>query len=70
MADIEITKDTIIGDVLSIAPDTAPIFMQAGMHCLFCPSAQGETIEEACYVHGIDCDTLLDEIYAHLALQE
>lgn len=66
----EITKDTIIGQVLAIAPDTAPIFMAAGMHCLYCPASQGETIEEACYVHGIDCDTLLDEIYNHLALKE
>lgn len=66
----DINKDTIIGEVLAIAPDTAPIFMQAGMHCLFCPSAQAETIEEACFVHGIDCDTLLDEIYSHLSLKE
>ncbi|MCD8190325.1 MAG: DUF1858 domain-containing protein, partial [Clostridiales bacterium] len=41
----EITKDTIIGEVLAIAPDTAPIFMAAGMHCLYCPASQGETIE-------------------------
>lgn len=66
----EITKDTIIGQVLAIAPDSAPIFMAAGMHCLYCPSAQRETIEEACMVHGIDVDTLLDEIEAHLALKE
>jgi hybrid cluster-associated redox disulfide protein len=66
----EITKDTIIGQVLAIAPDLAPVFMAAGMHCLYCPSAQGETIEEACLVHGIDVDTLLDEIEAHLALKE
>lgn len=67
---IEITKDTVVGQVLAIAPDAAPIFMAAGMHCLYCPSAQAETIEEACFVHGIDVDTLLDEIEAHLALKE
>lgn len=66
----EITKNTIIGKVLSIAPASAPIFMAAGMHCLYCPSAQGETIEEACMVHGIDVEILLDEIDAHIALQE
>jgi len=56
---IEITKNTIIGDILDIAPQTAPIFMAIGMHCLGCPSARGETVEEACMVHGIDVDKLL-----------
>ena len=56
---IEIKKDTIIGDILDIAPQTAPIFMAIGMHCLGCPSARAETVEEACMVHGIDVDKLL-----------
>ena len=56
---IEITKDTIIGDILDIAPHTAPIFMAIGMHCLGCPSSRAETVEEACMVHGIDVDKLL-----------
>ena len=56
---IEITKDTIIGDILDIAPQTAPIFMAIGMHCLGCPSSRAETVEEACMVHGIDVDKLL-----------
>ena len=56
---IEITKDTIIGDILDIAPQTAPIFLSIGMHCLGCPSSRGETVEEACAVHGIDVDKLL-----------
>ena len=49
---IEIKKDTIIGDILDVAPQTAPIF-------LGCPSSRGETVEEACMVHGVDCDKLL-----------
>ena len=56
---IEITKDTIIGDLLDIAPQTAPIFLSIGMHCLGCPSSRGETVEEACAVHGVDVDKLL-----------
>ena len=56
---VNITKDTIIGDILDIAPQTAPIFMSIGMHCLGCPSSRGETVEEACQVHGVDVDALL-----------
>ena len=56
---IEITKDTIIGDILDIAPQTAPIFLSIGMHCLGCPSSRGETEEEACAVHGVDVEKLL-----------
>ena len=56
---ITITKDTIIGDILDIAPHTAPIFLSIGMHCLGCPSSRGETVEEACMVHGVDVDKLL-----------
>ena len=56
---IEITKDTVIGDILDIAPQTAPIFFAIGMHCLGCPSSRSETVEEACMVHGIDVDKLL-----------
>lgn len=64
---IEITKDTIIGDILDIAPHTAPIFLSIGMHCLGCPSSRGETVEEACMVHGIDCDTLVENMNTVLA---
>lgn len=56
---IEIAKDTIIGDILDIAPQTAPIFLSIGMHCLGCPSSRGETVEEACAVHGVDVEKLL-----------
>ena len=65
MAKIE--KDTIIGDVLDIAPETAPLFMAIGMHCLGCPASQMETLEEACMVHGIDCDALTGQINEILA---
>ena len=53
---VKIEKSTIIGDVLDIAPQTAPLFMAIGMHCLGCPSSRGETVEEACMVHGVDAD--------------
>lgn len=59
-----ITKDTIIGDILDIAPETAPVFLSIGMHCLGCPSSRGETVEQACMVHGVDVDTLLEKINA------
>ncbi len=56
---IQITKDTIIGDILDIAPQTARVFLAIGMHCLGCPSSRGETVEEACAVHGVDVEKLL-----------
>ena len=60
----QITKDTIIGDILDIAPETAPIFLSIGMHCLGCPSSRGETVEQACMVHGVDVNELLEKINA------
>ena len=60
----QITKDTIIGDILDIAPETAPLFLSIGMHCLGCPSSRGETVEEACMVHGVGVDELLAKINA------
>ena len=56
---INITKDTIIGEILDIAPQTAPVFFSIGMHCLGCPSSRGETVAEACAVHGVDVEKLL-----------
>ena len=58
---VTITKETIIGDILDIAPQTAPLFMAIGMHCLGCPASRGETVEEACMVHGIDPEELLED---------
>lgn len=62
----QITKDTIIMDVLQIDPETAPFFLEIGMHCLGCPSASGESIEQACLVHGTDADELVEKINAFL----
>ena len=59
---IEIKKDTIIGDILDVAPQTAPIFLSIGMHGLGCPSSRGETVEEACMVHGVDPDAFLAQV--------
>ena len=62
-----ITKDTIIGDILDeCAEKTAPYFLEMGMHCLGCPSARGETIEQACMVHGVNADELVAKINAFL----
>lgn len=58
----EITKNTTIGEALIINPDIAPVLMEIGMHCLGCPSAQGETLEEAAMVHGLDADELMKRI--------
>ena len=59
---VKITKETIIGSVLDIAPQAAPLFLAIGMHCLGCPSSRGEPVEEACMVHGIDCDSFLTQL--------
>jgi len=58
----KITKDMIIADVLRMDRGTVPIFLNNGLHCLGCPSATGESIEDACAVHGIDADKLIDEL--------
>jgi hybrid cluster-associated redox disulfide protein len=65
-----ITKDTIIGDILTIAPQTAPLFMGIGMHCLGCPASRGETVEEACMVHGVEVDDLLAKVNEMIAAGE
>ena len=59
-----ITKDMTIGEILRANPEIAPVLMDAGMHCLGCPSAQGESLEEAAMVHGIDIDALMVAIEA------
>lgn len=61
---MEITKDMTIGEILRTNPDVAPILMQAGMHCLGCPSAQGESLAEAAMVHGMDIEELMKKIQA------
>ena len=62
-----ITKDMLIGDILRINIELAPILMKAGMHCLGCPASQAESLEEAAEVHGLDVDELINEINAYLA---
>lgn len=57
-----ITKDMTIGEILRTAPEVAPILMEAGMHCLGCPSAQAESLEEAAMVHGMDVEALMQKI--------
>ena len=63
----QISKDDTIGKMLADRPEVAPILMQAGMHCLGCPSAQAETLAEAAMVHGLDADLLVEKINAFLA---
>ena len=57
-----VKKDMIISDLLTVDEGVAPILMSAGLHCLGCVLASGETIEEACVVHGLDCDSLVEEL--------
>lgn len=59
---MEVTKNSIIGDVLDAHPETAELFLAMGMHCLGCPASRGESIEEACMVHGADADELVAKI--------
>ena len=63
----QVTKDTIIIDVVRMDEGTAPFFLEIGMHCLGCPSASGESIEQACMVHGVDADELVEKINNYLA---
>ena len=62
---VKITKDMIIRDVLDLDPDTAPFFLEMGMHCLGCPSSRGESIAEACAVHGVDPNELVSKLSKH-----
>ena len=66
----QVTRETIIGDILDMDQTTAPYFMEIGMHCLGCPASRGETIEEACEVHGVDCDELIGKLNEHLAAKK
>ena len=60
----QVSKDTRIGELLEIFPESAPILMEIGMHCLGCPASQMESIEEAAMVHGIDSELLVEKINA------
>ena len=67
MSDARVSRQTMIGELLQIDEDIAPILLEIGMHCLGCPSSQMETIEEAAAVHGINPDDLVEEINNFLA---
>lgn len=64
---MQVEKEMLIGDLLQADPDIAPILMGSGMHCLGCPSAQMESLEEASFVHGLNVDTIVDAINEYLA---
>lgn len=66
----KVTPDMIISEVLKIDRGTAPIFLNNGMHCLGCPSSSGESIEDACSIHGIDCNKLVKELNDYLSTKE
>lgn len=63
----QITKDMIIAEIIAVDTDIIPILMDAGMHCIGCPSAQGESLEEACMVHGMEVEPLVEKINEYLA---
>ncbi|MBE6641349.1 MAG: DUF1858 domain-containing protein [Ruminococcaceae bacterium] len=67
---MEITKKSIIGDILDAEPDTAQFFFEIGMHCLGCPHSRGESVEDACMVHGTDADALIKKINDFLAAKK
>ena len=62
----QVTRETIIGDILDMDQTTAPFFLEMGMHCLGCPSSRGETVEQACMVHGVNADELVAKLNEHL----
>lgn len=62
-----VTKDTIIGDILDVDFEVAPFFLEIGMHCLGCPASRGETIAQACEVHGTDADALVEKLNNYFA---
>ena len=67
---ISVTKESIIGDILDADQQTAQFFFEIGMHCLGCPASRGESIAQACAVHGTDADALVEKINAYLASKE
>ena len=66
----QIDKNMTVGDILDMDRETAVYFLNMGMHCLGCPASRGETVEQACMVHGVDSDALVKEINAYLAGKE
>lgn len=64
---MQVTKDMLIGDILELDEGTAKFFFEMGMHCLGCPASRGESLEDACAVHGVDADEVLGKINQYLA---
>ena len=64
----QVNKDMLIGELINVDVNIVPILMGAGMHCVGCPSSQMESLEEACEVHGIDCNIMVDAINEYLEL--
>lgn len=64
---MKVEKTTIIGDILDADETTAEYFLAMGMHCLGCPSSRGESLEDACAVHGVNVDELAAKLNAHMA---
>lgn len=65
--DFKVNEDTLIGEILDYNFDVAPFFLEMGMHCLGCPSARGETVAQACEVHGIEPAVLINKLNNFLA---
>lgn len=64
---LEVTKDTLIGEILDADQTTAPYFLAMGMHCLGCPASAGESLEEACQVHGVPVEELVHTLKDHMS---
>ena len=62
-----VTKDTLIGDLLEMDATTADLFITIGMFCIACPAARGETLEQACMVHGVDTDEMVQKLNEHIS---
>lgn len=62
-----VTKETVIGDILDYDTSTAEYFLAMGMHCLGCPASRGESLEQACMVHGVSAEELVEKLNAHFA---
>lgn len=65
-----VTKESVIGDILDYEPETAQFFFAIGMHCLGCPASRGESVADACAVHGTDADALISQINDFLAAKK
>ena len=63
---MEITRDTVIGEIVDNCPQAMPVFQEIGMHCLGCAMASGETVEQACAAHGVDPDEFLSYLKEYL----